>query len=84
VTPAKLKNHADRAKRYSADVGDGSNTSLTLTHNLGTRDVNVSVRRNSGAYEQVLVDWGAPTINTVTLVFAQAPTAAQFRATITA
>lgn len=84
VTPAKLAGAAGRAKRYAADIGDGSNTSITVTHNLGTRDVNVTVRRNSGSYEQVLVDWGAATINTVVLVFASAPTAAQFRAIVTA
>lgn len=84
VTPQKLKNHSGAAKRYAADVGDGSNTAITLTHNLNTRDVQVVVRRNSGAYEQVLVDVGAPTLNTVVLTFATAPSAAQFRAIITA
>lgn len=84
VTPAKLANYANRAKRYATDVGDGSNTSITVTHNLNTRDVNVTVRRNSGSYEQVLVDWGAATVNTVVLVFASAPTSAQFRCIVTA
>lgn len=84
VTPAKLAAFAGRAKRYAADIGDGSNTSFTVTHNLGTRDVVVSVRRNSGSYEQILVDWGATTTNTITIVFAAAPTSAQFRATVTA
>lgn len=84
VTPLKLKNFVDRARRYSSDVGDGSQTSITVTHNLGTRDVNVSLRRNSGAYEEVLVDWGATTTNTITLVFASAPSAGQFRCTVTA
>lgn len=84
VSPLKLKNWAGGPKRYAADVGDGSNTSITVTHNLGTRDVQCIVRRNSGSYEEVFVDWGAATVNTVVLVFAQAPTAAQFRAVITA
>lgn len=84
VTPLKLATYAGRAKRYSADVGDGSNTAITLTHNLNTRDVVVVVRRNSGTYEHVMVDWGATTLNTVTLTFATAPTAAQYRATVTA
>lgn len=84
VTPLKQANWSGRAKRFSADVGDGSNTSYTVTHNLGTRDVQVSVRRNSGAYEQVLVDWGAATTNTVVLVFATAPSSAQFRVTVQA
>jgi hypothetical protein len=84
VTPAKLANYSGRSKRYAADVGDGSNTSITVTHNLGTRDVQVVVRRNSGAYEEVLVDWGATTTNTVTLTFATAPSSAQFRVIVIA
>jgi hypothetical protein len=84
VTPLKLANYSGRAKRYGVDVGDGSNTSITVTHNLNTRDVQVVVRRNSGAYDQVLVDWGATTVNTVTLTFATAPSAAQFRCIVQA
>jgi hypothetical protein len=84
VTPNKLANYSGRAKRYAVDVGDGSNTSITVTHNLNTRDVQVVVRRNSGAYDEVLVDWGAATVNTVVLVFATAPSSAQFRCIVLA
>ena len=84
VTPAKQANWAGRAKRYATDIGDGSQTSITVTHNLNTRDVQVNVRRNSGAYDQVLVDWGAATLNTIVLLFATAPSAAQYRAIVTA
>ena len=83
ITPLKLAQAPSRAKRYATDVGDGSNTSIIITHNLNTRDVNLTLRRNSGAYEQVLVDWGATTVNTITLTFATAPSAAQFRAIVT-
>lgn len=84
VPPLKLANYSGRAKRYAADIGDGSTTSFTLTHNLGTRDVHVQVRRNSGSYEEVEVDWGAATTNTVVVVFAVAPSAAQYRGIVTA
>lgn len=84
VTPLKLANHSGRAKRYATDVGDGSNTSYTVTHNLNTRDVEVSVRRNSGAYDAVIVDVAATTVNTVTLTFKTAPTSNQFRAIVQA
>lgn len=84
VTPLKLATYSGRAKRYAVDVGDNSNTSITVTHNLGTRDVQVQVRRNSGSYDQVIVDWGAATTNTVVLVFATAPTTAQFRCIVQA
>lgn len=84
VTPKKLKDWAGGPKRYATDVGDGSATSFTVTHNLGTRDVNVRVRRNSGNYEDVIVDIQAATINTVIVVFGAAPTSNAFRVIVTA
>ena len=84
VTPLKLANWSNRAKRFSVDVGDGTATSITVTHNLNTRDVVVVVRRNYGLFDQVMMDVNVATVNTVTLVFATAPTAAQFRATVLA
>ena len=69
-------------KKYSADVGDGSTTAITVTHNLNTKDVTVSVR-DKATDAGVLVDWTATSVNVVTLTFAVAPTAAAYRATIT-
>lgn len=84
ITPLKLSTYSGRAKRYSVDFGDGAATSYTITHNLGTRDVHIAVRRNSGAYDYVLVDTAATTTNTATIVFATAPTSNAFRAIVTA
>lgn len=79
VTPAKLAAYSGRVRRFPTDIGDGSNTSYTVTHNLNTRDVDVAVRRNSGAYDYVIVDVEATTVNTVTVRFAAAPSANAFR-----
>jgi hypothetical protein len=70
------------AKKYSADVGDGSATSIAVTHNLGTQDVTVSVR-DKATNAGVLVDWVATSTTVVTLTFATAPTAAAYRCTVT-
>lgn len=84
VTPLKLATYAHRAKRYATDVGDGAETQYTVTHNLGTRDVVVMVRRNGGSYDAVLCDVEVATTNTVVVRFAAAPTSNQFRVIVVA
>lgn len=69
------------ARKASADIGDGSATTITVTHNLNTQDVAVSVREKS-SNAGVLVDWVANGVNTVQLTFGTAPSAAQYRATV--
>lgn len=71
------------ARKYSATIGDGSATTITLTHNLNTKDVVVSVREASGD-AGVLVDWVANGVNTVQLTFGTAPSSGQYRATVIA
>lgn len=82
MTPAKAKAASWRVKKYATDFGDGSATSFTITHNLGTRDVVVSIHRNSGNYDEVLADVEKSTANTVTIKTAVAPTSNQFRCTV--
>lgn len=45
----------------------GGATSEVVTHNLGTRDVRVTVRNNASPYEEVGVESEATTTNTVTI-----------------
>jgi hypothetical protein len=68
---------------YAEDVGDGVATSITVTHNLGTLDVDVIVRRKSDGQRVYPVDKAAST-NTVTVDFAPAvPTTDQYRVIVT-
>ena len=68
---------------YAADIGDGSTTTFTLTHNLGTRDIGVFVRVNSGDYEYLGgVVSEATTTNTAKVKFTVAPTTNQYRVVI--
>ena len=71
-----------RAKTFSQDVGDNTNTVIVVTHNLNTRDVQVALRATGAPYNEVMVENEATTVNTVTLRFGTAPTTAQFRVTI--
>lgn len=68
-------------RKFSANVGNGSSTSIAVTHSLGTKDITVAVRDNASD-QGVLTDWTATDINTVTLVFAVAPAANAYRLTV--
>lgn len=83
ITPAKLANWSGRTRKFSQDIGDGSATSYTVTHNLNTRDVRVEVFRNSGNYDTVLAEVRRGSVNAVQIVFSVAPTSNQFRVVVT-
>lgn len=72
---------AEKTKSVSADVGDGLSTSIAVTHNLGTRDIVVSVMEVS-TNAMVIADWVANTTNQITLTFNTEPNTAQYRVTI--
>jgi len=69
-------------RKYVSDVGNNSSTTITITHNFNTRDIQVFVRSNSGNYEQVLPDVYINNVNSVDLVFGVAPTTNQYRVII--
>jgi hypothetical protein len=68
--------------KYATTFGDGSATSYTITHNLNTRDVIVSVYEATGSYAEVICDVNHATVNTVTLLFSVAPTSNQYRVVV--
>lgn len=84
VTPAKLANYVHRAKRYSATIGDASATSITVTHNLGTDDVQVYIREAVGNKRQVLAEVQHTGANSVTVLFDTAPALNSIRVTVQA
>lgn len=71
------------ARKYSVAIGDGANTSIVVTHNLGTRDINVSIRETAGGYNFVYTDISATTTNTITLNFAVAPASGEYTVIVT-
>lgn len=82
VTPATLASAVWGTRRFNANIGDGSATSYTVTHNLNTRDVEVEVYRNSGTFDTVLVEVQRTTANSVTLLFDTAPALNAFRVNV--
>jgi hypothetical protein len=69
-------------EKYAANVGDGSATSYTINHNLGTRDVIVSVYDNSSPYAEVICDVQHTSTTAITLLFSVAPTSNQYRVVV--
>ena len=68
--------------KYNASIGDGSATSYTVTHNLCTRDVQVTIYDNTAPYAEVIADVQHTTTNTITLLFSVAPTSNQYRVVV--
>lgn len=67
--------------KYTATIGDGASTSITVTHNLGTRDVVVALYDVS-TYVEYEVDVTHTSTNAVTLTFATAPAASSLRVVV--
>ena len=69
------------ARKVTATIGDGTTTAIAITHNLNTRDVQVSIR-SASTYEIVYADVVCTTVNAVTITFATAPAASAYVVTI--
>ena len=68
-------------RKVSANVGNGSNTSFAVTHNLNSRDIVVNVYDNA-TYDTVEVDVVRTDVNTVTVIFASAPASNAYRVVV--
>jgi hypothetical protein len=69
------------ASKFTATIGNGTDTTFTLTHNFGTKDVAVDVFE-AATGDSVLVDVGRPTDNTTTVTFDSAPANNSYRVVI--
>lgn len=69
-------------RKYTQQIGNGSSTSIGVTHNLGTRDITWKVRNNS-THAFVETQGEATDANTLTLSFNVAPTSNQFTVIVT-
>lgn len=68
-------------KKATANVGNGTNTSFAVSHNLGTRDVQVQVYDNA-SYDTVECDVVRTDSSTVTVSFAVAPSTDAYRVVV--
>ena len=64
---------------FKQSVGDGTNTTYTITHSLSSRDVAVFLYENSPPYEEVLATIEHTTVDSLTVTFGFAPVTDQYR-----
>jgi hypothetical protein len=69
--------------KFAQDIGDGTSTTITVNHNLGTQDVTVMVRENNAPYSVVNPIIEITDDNNITLTFASVPSPNQFRVIVT-
>lgn len=72
----------DKAGKVTKDIGDGTATEFTVTHNLNTQDVVVMVRENKAPFAQVITDIEVTDVNNIEVKFAKAPAQNEYRVII--
>ncbi|CAB5218289.1 hypothetical protein UFOVP204_171 [uncultured Caudovirales phage] len=70
------------ARKFVSVVGDASNVSFDVVHNMNTRDLTVQVRENNADYNLVETDVAFKDVNTVTISFTVAPDANAYKVII--
>jgi hypothetical protein len=69
--------------KYSVTIGDTTNTSYTINHNLNSQDITVTIRQVASPYEVVYADIECTSADTLTVKFAAIPGANKYRVTVT-
>lgn len=69
-------------RKYATTIGDGTSTALTVTHNLGTRDVQVKLYDAATPWAESYADITHDTTNTVTVTYAVAPASSSVRVVV--
>lgn len=75
-------NYHNIARKYATTIGDGEATSYVVTHNLATKDVTVQIFETNADYNQIEADVQHTSDSSVTVKFALAPTAGEYRVVI--
>lgn len=83
VTDSEKSSWNSRTRKYAADIGNGTATEFTVTHNLGTQDVTVFLREKASPFNQVFCDVQILSTAQIKLLFAVAPAAGAYRVVVT-
>ena len=69
VTATTLASYTGYVKKYAETIGDGTNTLYTITHNLNTEDVSVTIRSALTTKNMTIIAWRPTGVNTVEVEF---------------
>lgn len=72
----------NKASKMAKDIGDGTATEFTVSHNLNTQDVVITVRENNAPFTQVITDIEVTDVNNIKVKFAKAPAQNEYRVII--
>lgn len=78
VTPLKLATYSGRKLKYTTTFGDGSATSYTITHNLGTKVFEAYVYETGGSFRQVMCEIQHTSTTQATVLTPSAPAAGAY------
>ncbi len=67
---------------FAVNIGDAVSTSIVVTHNLGTRDVQVTVFDNTTPWDEFDVQVQHTSTNTVTVIFGAPPALDAYRVVV--
>lgn len=70
---------ASKTTKYATSIGNGASLSFVVTHNLGSQDVQVTVREVASPYAIVYPDVELTSTNTCTVYFGSAPSSNAYR-----
>lgn len=82
ATDAEKSSWNSRTRKYSVTIGNGSLTTIPVTHSLNTMDIDITVREAASPYNVVYTDIQIVDANKINLLFAVAPTSNQYRVTV--
>jgi hypothetical protein len=82
LTVAQVKTLIGSTSKYTALVGNGSLTTIPVTHNLGVTGSICQVYEAGGSFREVLVEKQCTDTNTWTLIFATAPASNAYRVVV--
>ena len=69
-------------RKYSSLIGDGTSTSITVTHNLNNPTLDYSLALAASPYTKAICTVSFPTVNTAILTFALPPSTGQYRVSL--